>query len=59
MRREITLFEALVANLVAPYYVVYWVVSRAIAWIFLIGLFIVASVLMAGAFLLDLIKVDK
>lgn len=59
MRREITLFEALVAILVAPFYVVYWVVSRAIAWIFLIGLFIVASVLMAGAFLLDLIKVDK
>lgn len=59
MRREITLLEALIAILVAPFYVVYWIVSRTLAWIFLIGLFIVASVLMAGAFLLDLIKVDK
>lgn len=40
MRREITLLEALIAILVAPFYVVYWIVSRTLAWIFLIGLFI-------------------
>lgn len=59
MRREITLLEALIAILVAPFYVVYWIVSRTLAWIFLIGLFIVASVLSAAAFLLDPTKGDK
>lgn len=59
MRREVTLLEALLVIILAPFYFVFWIVSRVIAWFVVIGLFVVVAVLSAVAFFVNLFMGDK
>ena len=58
-REEITFGEAVIAILLAPFFMVFWIVKELIEWIFLIGLVIVAAVLGAVTFVFQWIKGER